>query len=112
QRRALSVDVESALAREDIDDLVVAVEVVRRAPGGDVADELGHRRAAVLRVRQQAELPSGGRRAALASRGEGVARRRRQRILDEHGEELQALSRLDLPRSATCDEDPGPRFEP
>ena len=112
QRRALAVDVEGALAGEDVDDLVVAVEVVGRAPGRDVADELRHRRAAVLRLREQRELAAGRRRrrarrvaitAWLAVAG--------QRLLDEHGEERRPSADSTLPRRPARDEDAGARLE-
>ena len=111
QRRARAVDMEGAFSREHVHDLVVLVEVVGCASGRDVAAELRHRLAAVLRVREQRELASRRCRAAVAARDHRVARRRGQRLLDEHGQKLQAVGRLDLPGRPARDEDAGPRLE-
>src|SRR5439155_269248 len=67
--------------------------------------------AAVLRVREQRELASGGRRAALGARDHRVACGRGQRLLDEHRQELQTFGRLDLPGRPARDEDAGSRLE-
>jgi hypothetical protein len=111
QVSGLALDVERALTGKDVDDLVVLVEMVGGAPDRDVADELGHRLAAVLRLGEQRELASRSRRAALAPRDDRVSCRRGQRIFDQHGQDIEALRRLDLPRRPACDEDTGPRLE-
>ena len=80
ERRLLAADLEDALALEDVDHLVVAVEVVGRAPGRDQADELRHRLAADLGRRSEQELRGPAVAVALLDRGEvddGVGRRRR-----------------------------------
>ncbi len=79
ERRLLAADVQTSRALEDVDHLVVAMEVVGRASGRDVADELRHRRAARVGADPERELTARGRR-PLRHRLEvddGVGRRRR-----------------------------------
>src|SRR6266576_3469862 len=56
ERRGLTVDVQLALALQDVDDLVVFVKVIGRADDGDVSNELRYRPATELRRREQTEL--------------------------------------------------------
>ena len=109
ERCALVSDMEGAFAGEDVADLVVEVEVVRRAAGRDVADELRHRRAAVVGAREEVELAAGRRDAALARADHGVRRVGGERILDEHREDEELVRVVDAPRGAARDEGAGAR---
>ena len=108
ERRGLAVDVQRAVALEHVDDLVVLVEVVGRAADRDVADELGHRRAAELGRREQAELAARGRgRRSRRSSTATTAWRRavgRQRVAHEHREQLEPVGVVDPPGGAAGDE--------
>src|SRR5919197_1409621 len=64
-RGVASLEVQHPGAAQDVDDLVVVVVVLRRAPGRDVADELRRAATAGGGVREEAELPVGGGGAGL-----------------------------------------------
>ena len=112
QRRALAVDVERALAGED-------VARPRRSGGSGRARArpgCSRRTASPTRSRSPGCASSVNSRPAVAVPRSPLAITAwlavaGERLLDEHGEELQAVGRLDLPRRAARDEDAGPRLE-
>ncbi len=113
--RCLPVDVQDAAAFEDVDHLVVAMEVVRRAPGRDVADELGDRGAAALRGYAEDELAR--RRGAVPFVSLEVTNgvrsgRDRLGIAHDHGDDGHPGSGLDPPGGAPADPRPDAALAP
>src|SRR5438067_13146879 len=105
--RGLATDVQYAAPLEHVDDLVVAVEVVRGANDGDIADELRCRRAPEVGRGEQPELAARGRRATL-DRVDRHHRVRpavgRERVADEYREHPEAVRVVDLPGRSPGDE--------
>ena len=95
----VAADVQRALALQDVDHLVVAVEVVGRAPGRDVADELRRRRAAELGVAGDELRPAVASPASTSSTSDHrVADAvRGKRIVDEDRQQLECVRAVDTP---------------